>query len=100
MSKSRRPIKTKRKQTGKIYIACIVLFLIMVMSIQMIRLYQKNQEYRIKEQALAAELEEQEKEQEDLKEFEAYTKTKEYVEDTAKSKLGLAYSDEIIFREE
>ncbi len=45
------------------------------------------------------ELEAQQSRQEDLIEYEVYTQSQQYVEDTAKSKLGMAYSDEIIFRE-
>ena len=37
--------------------------------------------------------------QKELEEYEAYTQTQEYIEDTAKSKLGLVYKDQIIFKE-
>ena len=37
--------------------------------------------------------------QQEIEEYEAYTKTQEYVEEIAKSKLGLVYKDEIIFKE-
>lgn len=100
MNGKHRVVRGRKRQTGKVYIICIVLFLIMVMSIQMVRLYQKDEEYRLRQEALETELQEQEKQQEDLQDYEAYTQTREYVEDTAKSKLGLAYPDEIIFREE
>lgn len=36
---------------------------------------------------------------EQLSNYETYTKSQQYVEDTAKSKLGLAYDNEIIFKE-
>ena len=39
------------------------------------------------------------KEKEDLSEYEEYIKSDEYVEDTAKKKLGLIFDNEIIFRE-
>ena len=35
----------------------------------------------------------------ELKEREAYMQTLQFVEDMAKSKLGLAYENEIIFKE-
>ena len=35
---------------------------------------------------------------EQLSSYETYTKSQQYVEDTAKSKLGLAYDNEIIFK--
>ena len=38
--------------------------------------------------------------QEELQNYQSYTQSQEYVEDIAKSKLGLAYDNEIIFKEE
>ncbi len=35
---------------------------------------------------------------EELKEYEKYTKTKKFAEETAKEKLGLVHDDEIIFK--
>ena len=36
----------------------------------------------------------------ELSELESYTRTQEYIEDVARSKLGLAYDNEIIFKEQ
>ena len=41
----------------------------------------------------------QKEKQQDLKDYEKYTKTKEYTESTARSKLGLLYDNEKIFKE-
>ena len=73
----------------------IILFLGLVLSVQMVRLYQKNRQYKAQEETLQEELEAQQSRQEDLIEYEVYTQSQQYVEDTAKSKLGMAYSDEI-----
>ena len=35
---------------------------------------------------------------EEIENLETYTKTKKYVEDVAKEKLGLVYEDEILFK--
>ena len=69
------------------------------MSLQIVKIYQKDQEYQAKEIELQQQLAEEEDRQTDLQEYEAYTKSQKYVEDTAKSKLGLLYKNEIIFRE-
>ena len=45
-------------------------------------------------EAIAAE----ERRAEEISDLEAYTRTKKYVEDVAKEKLGLVYEDEIIFK--
>ena len=55
--------KKNNNRAGKLCIGMIVIAFVAVMSVQIIRVYQK------------------------------------YVEDTAKSKLGLAYDNEIIFKE-
>ena len=103
MEKKTRVIENKRrkkkKSTGRIAVVSIILFLGLVLSVQMVRLYQKNRQYKAQEETLQEELEAQQSRQEDLIEYEGYTQSQQYVEDTAKSKLGMAYSDEIIFRE-
>lgn len=78
----------------------ILIVFVAVMSIQIVKIYQKDQEYIKKQQQLEAQLEEETARQEELEAYQAYTQSQEYVEDVAKSKLGLAYDNEIIFKEE
>ena len=47
-----------------------------------------------------SQVEELKKEEAELSEYESYIHSQEYIEDTAKKKLGLVYGNEIIFREE
>ena len=47
----------------------------------------------------SSELEAQEERKQDLLDYENYTKSDKYIENTARSKLGLVYDDEMIFRE-
>lgn len=82
-----------------ICITLIVLILVGVMSVQIVSLYQKNQSYQAKETELQAQLESEQQRQVELKEYEQYVTTKEYIEQVAKTKLGLVYSNEIIFKE-
>ena len=70
------------------------------MSVQIVKVYQKDQEYARKQEQLEAQLEDETARQEDLQNYQSYTQSQEYVEDIAKSKLGLAYDNEIIFKEE
>ena len=88
-----------KKKTGRLSIACIVIFLLAFMSVQIIRLYQKDREYTARERALTTQLKEEKKRSEQLSDYEAYIGSQEYVEDTAKSKLGMVYDHEIIFKE-
>lgn len=94
------PVRRKKNRAGRVSFLMIGVFLVTVLSIQMVRLYQKNQEYVEREEALTNQVQELEKQKEELSEYEGYINSKEYVEDTAKKKLGLVYDNEIIFREE
>ena len=89
----------RANQTGKMCVTLIVLALIGVMSVQIVNLYQKDQQLIAQEKLLQKQMETELSRQQEIEEYEAYTKTQEYVEEIAKSKLGLVYKDEIIFKE-
>lgn len=91
--------KKDNNRAGKLCIGIIVVAFVAVMSLQIAQIYQKDKAYQEKQAALEQQLEEEQKRAEELEDYEAYTKSQQYVEDTAKSKLGLAYDDEIIFKE-
>lgn len=95
MSRYRR----KNSRAGRVSIACIVILLLIVMSVQIIELYHKDQDYIAREAELTEALEKEEASKEQLSEYEEYIGSREYVEDTAKSRLGLVYDNEIIFKE-
>lgn len=86
-------------QAGRGSIACIVMLLLIVMAIQIVRLYGKDQDYAAREAALTEQLEEETKRQGEIADYETYIKSQEYMEETARSKLGLIYDNEVIFRE-
>ncbi len=89
----------KANQTGKMCVTLIVLAMIGVMSVQIVNLYKKEQQFIAREELLQKQKEAELDRQKEMDEFEAYTQTQEFIEDTAKSKLGLVYKDEIIFKE-
>ncbi|RHF94263.1 septum formation initiator family protein [Roseburia rectibacter] len=91
--------KKNNNRAGKLCIGLIVIAFVAVMSVQIIRVYQKDQEYIQQEASLQKQLEDETARGEQLSNYETYTKSQQYVEDTAKSKLGLAYDNEIIFKE-
>lgn len=91
--------KKRKNEAGRASIACIVILLLVVMSVQIVKLYRKDQGYMARETELTEQLEEETKRSDQLKDYEEYTKSQEYVEDTAKSKLGLVYDNETIFKE-
>lgn len=98
MSRGRRRNR-KSNRAGTISVSLIVFTLLIVMSIQILKLHQKNEDYIAQEQSLQEQLNEETERQDDLKNYEAYTKTQDYIEDIAKSKLGLVHNNEIVFKE-
>ena len=96
-AKSRR-IRERRKHLGAWGILLIVLFVFGASTVAGIRLKQKNLTYQQREEALQESIDKEEARSQEIDDLEAYTKTKKYVEDVAKDKLGLVYEDEIIFK--
>ncbi|MBR4183685.1 MAG: septum formation initiator family protein [Lachnospiraceae bacterium] len=91
-------IKRKNKRT-MFFITAVVVMVCVALSFQIVKLYQKNKLYIAREESLKSQLENEEKRREDLEKYEQYINSQDYVEDMAKTKLGLVYDDEIIFRE-
>lgn len=77
----------------------VVVVLLAAMSVQIFTLHQKNEGYKARERQLEAELKDEEGRREEIAAYEAYVMTPEYIEQIAKTKLGLIYSNEIIFKE-
>lgn len=98
MTNSRR--KRKQKRNGRICISLIAIMFLVIMSVQIVKLYQKEREYTAREKALTESLEDETERQNQLDNYEEYTKSQEYIEDQAKSKLGLTHDNEIIFKED
>ncbi len=83
---------------GMVWASIVVLILVTVVSIKSIGLMQKVREYQAREAALMEQIEYENARTEEIAEFERYTETRKYIEDTAKEKLGLVYPGEIIFK--
>lgn len=88
----------RRSRLGAWVIILIVLAVFAGSTIGGLRLKQKNYAYQTREETLMELIEAEERRAEEIDELEAYTKTKKYVEDVAKEKLGLVYEDEVIFK--
>ncbi|MDD6058247.1 MAG: septum formation initiator family protein [Clostridiales bacterium] len=92
--------RRKNGRAGRLYIGAIATVFMIAMFAQIVKVYQKDQEYIEREAKLEEELLQETIRQQELEQYEVYTRTNQYVEDVAKSKLGLAYGNEIIFKEE
>lgn len=88
-----------RRKSGAVSIVVIVLAFLLVMTVQICRIRAKDAEYAAREQELKQEYEEETQRSSEIDDLETYMNSSEYVEDVAKSKLGLTYKNEIIFKE-
>ena len=87
-----------QNRAGIVWASIVVLILVTVVSIKSISLMQKAREYQAREQALEEQIEYETQRSDEIAEYERYTETRKYIEDTAKEKLGLVYPGEIIFK--
>lgn len=92
--------RKKRGGAGAAAVAVIVFAFLVVMTVQIYRIKAKDDTYAQKEEALRQEYADETQRTSELDELETYMNSSEYVEDVAKSKLGLTYENEIIFKEE
>ncbi len=93
--------KQERKKSHKgnilaVYIVVLLLFGVVMAGSHSLKL--KDEEYKKCEAALQAEIDEQLLIQAELKAYDDYTHTRKYIEEVARTKLGLVYPDEIIFK--
>lgn len=100
-SAERTRMRRRRKQNKSsiICIALVVLTLTGVMSVQIVSVYCENQSYQTQVEELQTQRDFEKQRGKELKEYEKYVNTNEYIEQIAKTKLGLVYSNEIIFKE-
>ncbi|MCR4740771.1 MAG: septum formation initiator family protein [Lachnospiraceae bacterium] len=92
--------KKKQNRLGMMLVTIVVAMLCVVILVRMTDLRKKQKSYIEREETLKEQIESEEQRAQDLVEYEKYTKTTKYVEEVAKDRLGLVYSDEIIFQSE
>ena len=78
----------KRSMLG---ISAVIMLLVMVVSVSSISLQARNKEYIAQEKELEASIREEKDRAEEISELEDYVGTDEYIEQTAKDKLGLVH---------
>ena len=78
---------------------CMVLVILSgMLAVSSVKLNAKNAQYKAQEEELEAQIRDEEQRAEEVKEFEEYVKTDDYIRDTAEEKLDLVDPDEILFR--
>mgnify|MGYP003541216738 FL=1 len=91
--------RRRRRSTGTVCISIIVVVFVAVMAIQIYQLRQKDADYMARENELKEQYEQETQRSSEIDDLEKYMQSSEYYEDVAKSKLGLTYKNEIIFKE-
>lgn len=79
-------------------ITLVVLSMAVVVQMRGGSLRAKDLEYQVKEENLARQIEEEKTRAKQLEEQRIYVQTKQYIEKTAKEKLGLVKPDEILLK--
>ena len=91
--------KLRKNRIIALIIGIVVVVFCAIMLIQIFSLRAQNRDMEARKQRLAEQLREQEARQAELDDDESYVKTREYIEEKAKS-IGYVYPDEIIFKRE
>lgn len=96
MSKKRRRRRSPGNFRGMMMITIVVTMILVIVGVKSSELKEKRTTYEKREKYLLEQIEQQNKRSQGIEEYRKYMETKQYVEDIAKSKLGLVYPDEII----
>ena len=97
-TKARYKRRSFQNKAGIALASCVVIILATVVSIKSISIFEKVNEYEEKEAYLNAQIDAEVARGKEIAEFERYTQTRKYIEETAKDKLGLVYPGEIVFK--
>lgn len=91
--------RSSKKRGGTLSVAVIVVAFLIVMIFQIVQLKNKETAYAQQTAELNKQLKEETERTDEINSLADYMQSDQYIEDMAKSKLGLAYDNEIIFKE-
>ena len=91
--------RSSKKRGGTLSVAVIVVAFLIVMIFQIVQLKNKETAYAQQTAELNKQLKEETERTDEINALADYMQSDQYIEDIAKSKLGLAYDNEIIFKE-
>ncbi len=100
MAKKRKKSTRRQSRLASMFIIMAVIVVCAASLFKISDLYNESRELTYTEKALETKLEQTELDRQELEAREQYMKTKQYIEDVAKEKLGLVYPDEIVIRPE
>lgn len=96
--KNKRAMKKRRANLGAV--AFVVLLLCCAVAYKKVDLDAQEAEYTKKLSELKDVKADEEKRTEEIEDYKVYVQSKQYIEQEARDKLGLAYPDEIVFEAE
>ena len=95
-----RSAKTREQNRLSMWIAALIVgALIMVVLVTCGSLYRRLHSNKERIEELRNEIAKEEQRAEEIEEYKQYTKSREYIEEVAREKLGLVYEGEVIFKE-
>ena len=95
-----RSAKTREQNRLSMWIAALIVgALIMVVLVTCGSLYRRLHSNKERIEELQSEIAKEEQRAEEIEEYKRYTKSREYIEEVAREKLGLVYEGEVIFKE-
>lgn len=98
---ARRSYRQRRDhRLGMFFALAVVIILTAIVAVKGVELNTKLREQRAREADLAQRIEQQIERSAEIDAYEKYTKTRKFIEEVAKEKLGLVYEGETIFRNE
>ena len=100
MAKGSKRQVNRANRRGMLLIAVIVVFLLLILAYRCQKLIEKNKNYETRQEELEQEIRDEEIRAEEIENMKSYIYSDEYIEKIAREKLGLVYSDEIIFQAE
>ncbi len=92
--------RRKKNKFSMLLVTAVIMLAVVVIFMKSLELKKTLSRYQEREQELEYLISEEQKRSEEIREFEKYTKTKKYIEEVAKDKLGLVNEGEIIFKVE
>lgn len=100
MAKRRKKSTRKQSRLASMFIIVAVVVVCTASLFKISDLYNESRELTYTEKTLETKIEQTELDRQELETREQYMKTKQYIEDVAKEKLGLVYPDEIVIKPE
>lgn len=91
-------VKSRQKRISMRYITIILVIMLASLLFLSYRLNQQKDQLLQQKASYEKQLEEENERTQDIEDFADSTKTKEFIEQTAKEKLGLLYANEILFK--